>query len=87
VRFEHHPSALWLHTMSSSYQDGRVRERKQYEPLSKELENLVLALLGKPCLSGDIQFNLLKVHLHNLGCKLCRKVLCELPIFMLQRAG
>ena len=59
----------------------------QYEPLGKELENLVLAFLGKPSLSGDIQFDLMKVHLHDLGRKRCRKVLCELSVFSLKRAG
>ena len=59
----------------------------QHEPLGKELENLVLAFLRKPSLSGDIQFDLKKVHLHNLGRKRCRKVLCELSVFSLQRAG
>jgi hypothetical protein len=61
--------------------------RIQYEPLGEELENLILALLGKPSLSGDIQFDLLDVHLENLGCKGCHKVLCERAIFFLQRAG
>ena len=59
----------------------------QHEPLGEELENLILALLGKPSLSRDIQLDLMEVHLHNFGRKRCRKVLCELSIFLLQRAG
>jgi hypothetical protein len=86
MRFEQHPCALWLHTMSSSYQDGGDRTAMQYEPLGKELENLVLAFLRKPSLSGDTQFDLMKVHLHYLRRKRCRKVLCELSVFFLQRA-
>jgi hypothetical protein len=55
----------------------------QYEPLGKELKNLVLAFLRKPSLSGDIQFDLMKVDLHYLGRKRRRKVLCELSVFSL----
>jgi hypothetical protein len=83
MRFEQHPCALRLYAMSSSYQDGGDRRGMQYEPLGKELKNLVLAFLRKPSLSGDIQFDLMKVDLHYLGRKRRRKVLCELPVFSL----
>ena len=46
-----------------------------YEPLGEELKDLVLAFLGKPSLSRDIQLDLLKVDLENFGRKVCHKVL------------
>jgi hypothetical protein len=61
--------------------------RIQHEPLCEELENLVLAFLGQPRLSRDVQIDLLKIHFKDLGRKRCYKVLCKRPIFILQWAG
>jgi hypothetical protein len=61
--------------------------RIQCDPLGEELENLILVLLEKPSLSGDMWFDLLDVRLENLGCKGCHKGLCERTIFFLQRLG
>ncbi len=59
----------------------------QHEPLCEELENLVLALLGQPCLSRDVYFDLMQIYLEDLGCKRFYKVVCKSPVFVLQRAG
>jgi hypothetical protein len=45
----------------------------QKDPLSEELENLILALLGKPSLSGVLRFDMLDVRLENIGCNAVTK--------------
>jgi hypothetical protein len=51
----------------------------QKDPLSEELENLIPALLGKPSLSRDIQFDMLDVHLENIGCNAFTKCCADAP--------
>lgn len=84
VRLEQRPCALWLHTiLSSSHQGFKGPEGYKYEPLGEELKDLVLAFLGKPSLSRDIQLYLLKIDLENFGRKVSHKVLRKRPVFFL----
>jgi len=58
-------------------------EGYKYEPLGEELKDLILAFLGKPSLSGDIQLDLMEVDLENFWRKVYHKVLCKRPVFFL----
>jgi hypothetical protein len=53
-------------------------------PLSKELEDVVLTLLGEPCLTRYEDVHLLKVDFEDLRGKGGDKVLCESAIILLQ---
>jgi hypothetical protein len=75
VQFEQCPYILWLHSMPSSYWGYE----DQKDPLSEELKNLILALLEKPSLSGDIQFNMLDVRLENIGYNAFTKCYANVP--------
>lgn len=56
-------------------------------PLGKELENEILALVGKPSLASDIEIDLLEIDGQDFRSKDGGKVVGELGIIIYQGAG